>query len=115
MVKELIDIASLVIEIAGIGVMVLGFVVAGILAVVDLRRGGADDAYRSSRQRIGKAILLGLELLVAADILRTVSESPTLHQVGILAAIVAVRTFLSFTLEIELTGQLPWRRSTDAR
>lgn len=68
------------------------------------------DAYRELRRHIGRSILLGLELLVAGDIIRTVAISPTFTSVGVLAVIVAVRTFLSFTLEVELTSRWPWQR-----
>jgi uncharacterized membrane protein len=64
----------------------------------------------SFRQRLGRAILLGLELLVAADIIRTVAVTPTVESVAVLAGIVLVRTFLSFSLEVELTGRWPWNR-----
>ena len=68
------------------------------------------DAYRELRRNVGRSILLGLELLVAGDIIRTVAISPTFTSVGVLAVIVAVRTFLSFTLEVELTSRWPWQR-----
>lgn len=71
------------------------------------------DVYRSFRQQVGRAILLGLELLVAADIIRTVAVSPTLESVAVLSGIVLVRTFLSFSLEVELTGMWPWQRGRD--
>ena len=66
--------------------------------------------YFRFRQDVGRGILLGLELLVAADIIRTVAISPTLESVAVLAGIVAVRTLLSFVLEVELTGRWPWQR-----
>ena len=65
--------------------------------------------YRSFRNRLGRAIILGLELLVAADILRTISTEPTLRQVLVLGVIVLIRTFLSFSLEIELERRWPWQ------
>ncbi len=68
----------------------------------------SDDRYRSLRRRIGRGILLGLELLVAGDIIRTVAVEPTFASVGVLGLIVLVRTFLSFALEVELTGRWPW-------
>lgn len=72
--------------------------------------------YRRYRRGLGRAILLGLEFLVAADILRTVAISPTYTSVGVLAVIVAVRTFLSFSLEVELEGRWPWQaRRTKGR
>lgn len=69
----------------------------------------AMDAYRELRRDVGRSVLLGLELLVAGDIIRTVAISPTFTSVGVLAVIVAVRTFLSFTLEVEITGGWPWQ------
>ncbi len=69
----------------------------------------AGDRYRVFRQRLGRAILLGLELLVAADIIRTVAVTPTFTSAGVLGIIVAIRTFLSVSLEVELEGRLPWQ------
>ena len=69
--------------------------------------------YRRFRQEVGRAILLGLELLVAADIIRTVAISPTLESVAVLSGIVLVRTLLSFSLEVELTGMWPWQRTPE--
>jgi uncharacterized membrane protein len=68
------------------------------------------DAYQSYRHALGRAILLGLEFLIAGDIIRTVAIEPTLYSVLVLAVIVLVRTFLSFTLELELHGHWPWAR-----
>jgi len=66
--------------------------------------------YRAYRQLLGRSILLGLELLVAADIIRTVAVTPTFESVGVLAIIVLIRTFLSFSLELEITGRWPWQK-----
>ena len=71
-------------------------------------------AYRVYRQQVGKAILLGLEFLVAGDIIRTVAVAPTFAGVGVLAILVVVRTFLSFTLDVELTGKWPWQSQPDS-
>jgi uncharacterized membrane protein len=68
------------------------------------------DAYTLFRQGLGRAILLGLEFLVAGDIIRTVAVTPTFTSVGILAIIVLIRTFLSLELELEIDGRLPWQR-----
>ncbi len=99
-------IAAQLLEAAGVLCMMAGALVSVPLA---FRRGRAEGPYRVFREHFGKAILLGLELLVAADIIRTVSEIPTLEQVGVLGIIVLIRTFLSFTLEVELTGFWPWQ------
>lgn len=73
---------------------------------------GAENlsVYRLYRQLLGRSILLGLELLVAADIIRTVAVTPTFESVGVLAIIVLIRTFLSFSLELEITGRWPWQK-----
>jgi len=103
-----VPLAGRVMEVAGILVMVLGPLVA---AAFSLRRGRESAAvYQSFRHQLGKAILLGLEFLVAADIIRTVSQTPTLEGVIVLGLIVLIRTFLSFALEVELEGRWPWQK-----
>ena len=69
--------------------------------------------YRSYRQLLGRSILLGRELLVAADIIRTVAVTPSFESVGVLAIIVLIRTFLSFSLELEITGRWPWQKQSE--
>ena len=100
-----------VIDGAGVAVIVAGAVIASGAAAVRLAR-HETGTYRRFRQQLGQTILLGLELLVAADIIRTVAAEPTLTSVGILAIIVVIRTFLSFSLEVELTGRWPWQKNT---
>jgi uncharacterized membrane protein len=97
----------------GVAIMVAG-TLYGICWVGprSLRAGDDHDVvYRSTRQMIGRAILLGLEVLVAGDIIRTVATTPSFSSVGVLALIVAIRTFLSWSLELELTGRWPWRQA----
>lgn len=108
--KNVVDAISKVIDGAGVVVIVVGLLVATAGFLLS-RRAGADSstAYRVYRQQVGKAILLGLEFLVAADIIRTVAVAPTFEGVGVLAIVVAVRTFLSFTLDVELEGRWPWQ------
>jgi uncharacterized membrane protein len=98
-------------------VVVVGLLVAtGAFLLSQRDRVDRTTAYRVYRQQIGKAILLGLEFLVAADIIRTVAVVPTFQGVGVLAVLVAVRTFLSFTLDAELEGRWPWQsRRTEPR
>lgn len=90
----------------GVAVIVIGALVATLLSV----RPWPPDAgaYRVYRQRLGRAILLGLELLVAADIIKTVAVTPTFESAGVLAIIVLIRTFLSVSLGVELEGRWPW-------
>lgn len=73
---------------------------------------GTGIGYRRYREDLGRAILLGLEVLVAADIVRTVAFTPTLDSVMVLALIIAIRTFLSWSLALELEGRWPWQRAT---
>jgi uncharacterized membrane protein len=98
-------------DIAGVAVIVAGVVsaTAGFAARFG-RAGDFEDRYRTYRQNIGRAILLGLEFLVAADIIRTVAVSPTFRSAGVLAIIVVIRTFLSMALQLELEGRWPWQR-----
>ena len=115
MIEELIEIAATIVEVVGVGVIVAGAVVA-LLAIPRAKREKSDASpYTAYRRTLGKAILLGLEFLVAADIIRTVSTVPTLDQVIVLAVIVLIRTFLSFTLEVELEGHWPWKRTQNER
>jgi uncharacterized membrane protein len=101
-----------IVDWVGVGIIVVGLAIAMVLfAQQAVTRDEPTDPYRIFRQRVGKAILLGLEFLVAADIIRTVAVSPSFRGVGVLAVIVLVRTFLSFTLEVELEGRWPWQRS----
>ena len=98
-------------EIFGVLVIVAGIVWAtGRFLLRDLRSGDAVKAYERYRANLGRGILLGLELLVAADIIGTVAVTPTFESLGVLAAIVLIRTFLSFSLEVEIEGRWPWAR-----
>jgi uncharacterized membrane protein len=112
--KETIELVGLVVDGAGVLIIVAGMLAASLrFALPATRRAG--DAYKTYRQDVGKAILLGLEFLVASDIIRTVAISPTLQSVLVLGLIVLVRTFLSFALEVELQGHLPWREGASDR
>ena len=97
-----------VIDAVGVAVIVVGMLISAVAVAVGLGRHEA-GTYRRFRQQLGRTILLGLELLVVGDIVRTVAAEPTLTSVAILAIIVLIRTFLSFSLEVELTGRWPWR------
>lgn len=99
-------------EVAGVGVLVIGSVLAFGGFVIDMFRRPFDQAYEGVRQGVGRAILLGLEILIIADIVQTITIDPTLESVITLGVLVLVRTFLSFSLEIELEGVVPWRRGS---
>jgi len=104
-----IAIAGEVIDILGVVAIVVGVLYAGIDAAVrGLRR--VSPVYSRFKRVLGRAILLGLELLVAADIIKTVAVTPTLDSVVVLAVIVLIRTFLSWSLELEISGRWPWQK-----
>jgi uncharacterized membrane protein len=109
--RDLTDALGLAVDGAGVAVIVAAITAAAVAFGRRLRGdAGFEEAYRELRQSIGRGILLGLELLVAGDIIRTVAVTPTFTSVGVLAMIVAIRTFLSFSLEVELTGRWPWNQ-----
>ena len=106
---DLIETAGSFVDLAGVAAIVAGAVVASAVAVRGLL-GRRARVYELYRQQLGRAILLGLELLVAADIIRTVAVTPTFESLGVLAVIVLIRTFLSYSLQLEVTGRFPWQR-----
>ncbi|MFM7348932.1 MAG: DUF1622 domain-containing protein [Erythrobacter sp.] len=112
---SMLAIATLVaklFELGGIGVIVLGGLYAAGAFVLSLvtRPARGEDRVAAFRRMLGRAILTGLELLVAADIIRTVAIDPTLESVLVLGLIVIIRTFLSFSLEVEIDGRWPWQK-----
>jgi uncharacterized membrane protein len=109
---EAMEHVAQVFEAAGALVLLIGLVVSVALGVRSFRRtkDGA-RAYGVVRQAFGGVILLGLEILVAADLVRTVAVAPTLQSVAVLGAVVVIRTILSFSLETEIEGVAPWRRA----
>ena len=113
--EHFVAASARVVELAGVAVLLLGAVFAGgAFARRLVRHAVFQDAYHSLRADLGRAILLGLELLVIADIIGTVAIEPTLKNLGVLAVIVAIRTFLSFALELEVSGRWPWQRAPDS-
>jgi uncharacterized membrane protein len=111
---HVIDRVGEAIDGAGVAVIVIGAVIAASAAAVRIAHHEA-GAYQRFREQLGGTILLGLELLVAADIVRTVATQPTLTNVAVLAVIVLIRTFLSFSLGLELTGHWPWQHPGPTR
>lgn len=100
------------VELVGMFVLIVGAVLASTRFVAQLlRRSPFEDSYHALRADLGRAILLGLEFLVIADIIGTVAVEPTLHNLGVLAVIVVIRTLLSFALELEVSGRWPWQKS----
>lgn len=106
--QETIETVGKVIDVAGVAAMVTGAIIGTVIAITSLSQ-KRESVYRDYRRFLGRSILLGLELLVAADIIRTVAITPTLDSVAVLGAIVLIRTFLSFSLELEISGRWPWQ------
>jgi uncharacterized membrane protein len=113
--QQTMETVGKAVDAAGVAAIVIGATVATIIAASALVRRAEVDIYRDYRRSLGRSILLGLELLVAADIIRTVAVTPTFESVGVLALIVLIRTFLSFSLELEITGRWPWQKAPGDR
>ncbi len=112
-IPDMIQWVGEFVDALGVAVIVVGIAAAMVRSLFRLRDEGGELDYKNCRQSIGRSMLLGLEILVAADIIRTVTLEPTLNGVAVLAALVGVRTFLSWSLEVELYGRLPWKHHAD--
>lgn len=108
---QALKLTTRLIEAGGTAIIVLGILGATIAVLWQILQGrSGEDAFSLYRSNLGRAILLGLEFLVAADIINTVAIEPSLQSVLILGGIVLIRTFLSFSLEVEIEGRWPWER-----
>ncbi len=105
---EVIETVGKTIDGIGVAVIAVGALISAAGAIPRLKTG---TAYRAFREQLGRSILLGLEFLVAADIIRTVAVTPDARSVAVLGGIVLIRTFLSFSLQLEVTGYWPWQKS----
>ena len=108
-----IEIIAKTVEFIGVLIMFLGLVFAFFKAATSMGKFNR-KAYAETRQVVGKSILLGLEILIAADIMQTVVTEPTLRSVLVLGFIVLIRTFLSLSLQVELEGRFPWQKKSEA-
>jgi uncharacterized membrane protein len=114
-IDEVLEWVATGIEVTGVSIIVIG---AAVATLVFLYGGfatvGWPAAFDRYRANLGRGILLGLELLVAADIIGTVAVTPSLENLAVLGLIVLIRTFLSFSLEVEIEGRWPWQRAQRA-
>ncbi len=111
--QQIMDGISKIIDSAGVAVIVIGAIYATCIfawSMVKRRRPGVEDPFRIYRETVGRSILLGLEFLIAGDIIRTVAVAPSFKNVGVLAILVLIRSFLSVELEVEIEGYWPWER-----
>jgi uncharacterized membrane protein len=110
--EEIFTAVAIGFEAIGAAAMIVGFLIAIWLGFRSLqRREGGRVAFTVLRNTLGAAILLGLEVLVAADLIRTITSKPSLEDALILGLIVLIRTILSMSIQIEIEGMLPWRRA----
>lgn len=105
-----IEYTAKFIEVAGVITIVVGTILA-LGKFLMARQKSGKRSYKLLRQELGKGILLGLEILVAADIIATVVTEPTMDKVLTLGVIVLIRTFLSLSIELEIEGRFPWQRN----
>jgi uncharacterized membrane protein len=108
MIREIIELMAQGLEVFAV-VVIVGGIVFSVVRYPFYRRQEAEKPYKCFKEMIGKALLLGLEFLVAADIIRTVALSPTLQNVVILGVLVLIRTFLSWSIVVEMDGRWPWQ------
>ena len=109
--KEFISIAGYGIETIGVLVIIAGSAISSFRFLTRFRKEPEGFAYRTYRRQLGRSIILGLEFLIAGDIIRTVVVADTLTNITILGLIILIRTFLSFTLHLEVEGHWPWEQA----
>ncbi|ASR03272.1 DUF1622 domain-containing protein [Gordonia rubripertincta] len=110
--EDIFTVVAVAFEALGALAMIAGFVIALVLGARSLsRKEGGSEAFSVLRTTLGSAILLGLEILVAADLIRTITSKPSIEDAVILGIIVVIRTVLSMSIQIEIEGTLPWRRA----
>lgn len=112
---QIITTVGSAVDAGGVIVIVVGVIIATVRFLAQTqRRASAGSTFKSYRQGLGRALLLGLEVLIAADIIRTIAIPTDFRQIGILAGVVVIRTFLSWSLEVELEGRWPWQHRGSA-
>ncbi len=113
-VQDVADAATAGIELLAVSIIVASIVWATVAAALRAARGDRTaGTQREYRTRLGRALLLGLEILVAADVVRTVAVDPSLESAAVLGMLVVIRTFLSWSLSVEIDGRWPWRAGGD--
>jgi uncharacterized membrane protein len=111
--KEIISVAGYGIEAVGVLVIISGLVAASLRFLGGYRKQAEGVAYRAYRRQLGRSIILGLEFLIAGDIIRTVVVADTLANVAVLGVIILIRSFLSVTLFLEVEGRWPWQQTQE--
>lgn len=114
-VQDSLEIIARTLEIVGAGMLILGFILATVHFFSESSKHGAVAAINRYRKALGRVIIIGLELLVAATIIKTITVDPTLEAMGLLLSMVAIRTFLGWTTVLEMSGRWPWQPSKPAK
>ena len=110
-INTIFEVVSEMIDVLGVGVIVLGIALGTFRFIkAKIKRPNDSGNFESYREDLGRSLLLSLEFLVAADIIRSVAITPTLQSVSILGIIILIRTFLSVTMELEVSGRWPWQK-----
>jgi uncharacterized membrane protein len=113
-VRETVEVIALLIELLAVGIIVAAISHASWRAALAiLRPDPAEKAYDQYKSRLGRSLLLGLEILIAADVIRSVALAPTLNSVGVLGVLIVIRTFLSWSLILEMEGRWPWQATRE--
>jgi uncharacterized membrane protein len=109
-IRNWIEIVSLLIELLAVAIIVTAIAYASVRAALEgMNRETFNKAYDEYKVRLGRSLLLGLEILIAADVIRTVALEPTLTSVAVLGVLIVIRTFLSWSLILEMEGRWPWQ------
>jgi uncharacterized membrane protein len=114
-IREVIEAAALGIEALAVAIILIAVIYGTTRYLIDQRAARRVDAYSLYKVQLGRALLVGLELLVTADIVRTVALNPTLLNVAILGFLVFIRTFLSWSLVVEIEGHWPWKAEREGK
>ena len=109
---DIISVAGYAIETAGVIVIVVGSLISTISFLITLKKITRDAAYKAFRRQLGRSIILGLEFLIAGDIIRTVIVKHTVESLAALGMVIIIRTFLSITLHLEIEGRWPWQKES---
>jgi len=114
MLRHFFEVASTVIEAVGVLVILAGCLFGTVRYLLHIAREGQRMAYHDFRRDLGRSIIVGLEYMIAGDIIRTVTVEASLQSAAVLAAIVLIRAFLTMTLELDIEGRWPWQRAVEA-
>lgn len=110
---KIISVAGYGIEAVGVLVIIIGSVISSFRLITLFRNSSHGAAFREYRRELGRSIILGLEFLIAGDIIRTVVMADSLTNIAILGLIILIRSFLSLTLHLEVEGRWPWQASEE--